>query len=164
MPYHVTSDTDCSVSLSAVISWASANPTLVSPDPSMMSIDEQAIAGIISLSDYQSYAFSQIDAKVQSLLSAGFVFNGNTICCDSSAQTNLTSKTVAMLANVIVYPLLWDLGGGQSMSIPDQPTLMSFISSMNSFIQTTNNNGVNAKNNVKIATTPQGVETAYKSF
>ncbi len=164
LPYHVTSDPTSAVKLSDVQAWATANPTLVSPDPGIMSTDQKALAGIMSLSDYQSYAYAQIDGKVQALLNSGFTFESQQVYCDQQSQANLTSEVTAMVAGIVTYPVVWDLGDGNSLSIPDQTTLTSFAMAMKGFIQTTYANGVTAKANVKNATTAQAVQTAYQAF
>ena len=164
LPYHVTSDNTSAVSLAEVQAWATANPSLVSSDPGVMSVDQKAQAGIMTLADYQSYAYNLIDQKVQSNLASGFAYNSQTVPCDPTSQANLTSETVAMVAGILTYPVSWDLGGGNSMSITDQTSLVAFATAMKFFVQTCYANGITAKASVKAATTPAMVQSAYQAF
>ncbi|NNM54812.1 MAG: DUF4376 domain-containing protein, partial [Spirochaetales bacterium] len=113
---------------------------------------------------YQDYAYTQVDTKVQSKLVAGFSYNGQTIPCDATAQANLTSEVTAMVAGIVTYPVVWDLGGGNSLSLVDQPSLVAFAQAMKGFIQTTYASGVSAKASIKSAMMSAAVKTAYESF
>ena len=166
-PYHVCAKTEDPYNLfdlTEVETFAKANPSLVSPDTSNLTIDEKAAQGLVTLAAYQDYAYGQIDSKVQDKLASGFTYSGQTIPCDSTSQANLTSEITAMVAGIVTYPVIWDLGGGNSLSLADQASLMAFAQAMKSFIQTTYANGVTTKAAIKSATTAAGVQTAYQGF
>ncbi len=166
-PYHVcakTEDPDNLFDLTEIEAFAKANPTLVSPDTSSYSIDQKASQGLITLAEYQDYAYSQIDAKVQTKLVAGFSYNGQTIPCDTTSQANLTSEITAMVAGIVTYPVIWDLGAGNSLSLTDQASLTAFAQAMKSFIQTTYSKGVTAKATIKAATSASVVQSTYQGF
>ncbi len=166
-PYHVCAKTEDPYNLfelSEVEAFAKANLTLVSPDTSNLTIDQKAAQGLITLAEYQDYAYSQIDSKVQIKLAAGFAYNGQTIPCDSTSQANLTSEITAMVAGIVTYPVIWDLESGNSLSLADQASLTAFAQAMKSFIQTTYANGVTAKATIKTATSASVVQSTYQGF
>ena len=161
-PYHVCSKTEDPYNLfdlAEVDAFAKANPTLVSPDTSRYTMDQKASAGIITLAEYQAYAFDIINAKVQAALSAGFNYNGYQIYCDKTAQANITSEMVSMLTGMSTS-FLWILGDGSKLPLPDTASFTAFGTAFNSFVHSKYDNGDAAISAVKNATTVAEVQTA----
>lgn len=163
LPYHVTSDPTSAVLLADVQAWATANPSLVSPDPGVMTTDQKAAAGIMSLADYQNYALSQVDSKAQTKLAAGIQYNGYTFACLPDNMNYLIQLNIGVMSGMKVLPYIYDLHG-ETYTVTDQTDLTALNQAMGGLEQTVMQSAATLKKQIMQMTTVAQVQAAYQGF